>query len=265
MPDSTDVLEISNENSEEPPCKKMGVVQHIVSKNHEYQMYSLCGPAVNRVVLKAAKDYQIRLGLIAERESNSITIPDQKTIAIETFSGPHDSEFWPKAKKYVLSKDYDFYQTIGSKSYCLPEDMARFLGRGASFIENQTVDDIKRHVDDGKLVAVLWNEVLPERQETPEGGHWSLAVGYNKATHTITMVDTSRAERLYDARGNVVTDIPNSKELHWTIRPRYNIAEDYLAKSLHDEAVIDGKTRNYDGAIIVIDLANIDLRQYIVQ
>ncbi|OGM32829.1 hypothetical protein A2803_05790 [Candidatus Woesebacteria bacterium RIFCSPHIGHO2_01_FULL_44_21] len=263
MPDSTDVLKISNEPSEELPNKNMGLIQ-LFRKNHEYQMYGLCGPALIKVVLKTAKDYQRRLGVISEHETASMVIPDQRVIASEIFSGPIDQEFWLKAKQYVLPKDYEFYKTSGTKSYCLPEDMARFLGNGAIFMENLEIDDIKKIVGiEKKPVAVLWNEEIPDRQGTPEGGHWSLAVGYNPSTDTFTMIDTSRAERFYDARGNVVPNIPDKKETRWTIKPKYNIDANYLAKNLHDKAIIDGEEREYNGVIIVLDLAKINLRSYI--
>lgn len=262
------MLEIYNQEyvqkEEEPPSRKcvMNYVK-LFSKHYETQLPGLCGPALLKVVLKAAKDYQIHTGILTPQQAVKIRIPDQRIIASEVMTGDIDLNYWPVVKPFVLPRDYEFYHTVGLKKYCLPESMAKYLGKAAAFKENQNINTIAKTIrDENKAVAILWNEEIPDRHKTKEGGHWSLAVKFNKDKRgdTFTMIDTSMAERVYDARGKVLVEVPDPRNAKWQVRHRYTIDADYLNKHLTDHAVIDDKERVYKGAVIVFDLGKIDLQ-----
>ena len=246
-------------SEDEPPGIYLDMkLATLVGKNHEYQMPGLCGPAVVREILKSAREYQLQMGLITQGENDGAPIPDQREIAFEIMSGPIEQDYWSVISPYVSPEDYEFYKTVGLRAYCLPEDMTRYLGSGAVFKENQAIADLKQAVFiDKRPVAVLWNEIIPDRHGTREGGHWSLAVDYNAVNNTFTMIDSSLAERFYDEKGFVVAYVPNRKNTYWTVRNRYKIDASYLTQNWYDKAIIDGKEREYRGTRIVLDLARI--------
>jgi hypothetical protein len=261
------MLEIQREKAQldrdgEPPSiySHMTDQGKYLKKNYEPQMPGLCGPAFVRVILKSALQYQLQNGIISPEQADKIKIPDQRKIATTIMSGPLEEDYWQVVEPFVLPKDVEFYKNIGLRMYCLPEDIAKYLGSGVSFKENQTIDDLKKFiVVDKKPVAVLWNEVIPDRHGTREGGHWSLAIDYNASKDTFNMIDTSLAERSYDPRGHVVSDVFDRKQTYWTIKSTYHIPAQYLGENLYDKAVIDGETREYKGAMLVIDLAKVEL------
>lgn len=245
---------------DEPPHLYIMDQGKVINDSHEYQMPALCGCAMVRVIQKAAKEYQLRTGIIPEEQARRIIIPDQRKIAAQIMTEPIEHEYWPIIAPFVSPKDYEFYQTVGLRAYCLPEDIAKFLGTGATFKENMNIGDLKNFLTvERKPVCVLWNEKIPDRHGTKEGGHWSIAVAYNHSLDAFKMVDTSLAERHYDYKGRVVTYIPNEKYTYWRTKSSYFISAPYLGENLSDKAIVKGKERQYNGAMIVLDLAKIRL------
>ena len=235
----------------------------LLSQNHEYQKPGLCGPAIARLALKSALAYQVALGLIEPQTAASVTIPSQKEIAKKTFSGPKmsdDSEVWQKMKRFIPPEDMEFYERVGKKNYCLPEDLALFLGKGAEFKENATVADLLAQLAANRPVIVLWQEELPDRHDWFGGGHWSMVAGYHKSDNSLVMIDSSRSERFYDPVGRVVSRAVNPAEAKWRITNRYKIALEHFVANWFDGVEETG--REYHGAMISLDLSVLNPRRW---
>jgi hypothetical protein len=237
----------------------MNIVR-LFGKNHEYQKPGLCGPASVRVSLKCALEYQKKAGIISEQHSTKVSIPSQKEISEEVLSGPiipKEDITRKKMSKFILPEDQDFYQKVGMKTYCLPEDLSKFLGVGATYVENETIENLKAKLKKKIPAIVLWQEEIPDRHIWFGGGHWSIAVAYNSHDATITMVDSSRSERRYDANGKPILGKPRNKDFRFRVRNKYRIKASYFAHNWYDSVEETGKV--YRGVAIYLDLARLSV------
>ena len=187
-------------------------------KAHEYQIKDGCASAVIRAIFNAAK-----IG-------GEITQEDIQD------------------KVYTLPWD-------GSK----PEDVKGYLKEyfnDVDYLEEVDLPDVKKAIEDGKWVIVLWTDSLPEsdrpepeKHPGDEDGHYSILAFVDKKY--VHLVDPSNSERVYTPDGVVLTKINPSENNVFTKRTIYKIPIPEFENRWHD--IVEEKGRVAKHPAIIVD------------
>jgi len=188
-------------------------------EEHEYQIKDGCASAVIKAILNVAK-----IG----REITQEDIQD-KVYTLPPWDGSKPEDVKGYLKEYFNDVDY---------------------------LEEVDLQDVKKAIEDGKWVIVLWTDSLPEsdrpepeKYSSSEDGHYSILAFVDKKY--VHLVDPSNSERVYTLDGVVLTKINPSENNVFIRRAIYKITIQEFERRWHDIVDENGRVANHP--VIIVD------------
>lgn len=201
----TSILELSTQ-------KPLDIMLNLSQIKHVWQDPDSCGSAVSVIGWKTL----VALGVKSE------PAPEQSSIHQQIFDPVWDGSRPESIEKYLVEN-----------------------GIKAELLKNQTLADVKKLLDQDKILITLITDDFPTVDDDPPSGHYVIIQNIDK--DYATLVDPSNAERYYSDDG-VVSIIKNGYTPEK--RPNYKIKINDLDERFHDEVApgVDGR-----GYVIAID------------